>query len=103
LPAKTYWKPPSLRTNRTDAARISDSVAGGSKLNNVSMFRHMALDYLAASKIVRPSTTVCNLSLPRPTAVCYPSLRRNGMHNSVAFAKDVLAAIGDDLAPVGHG
>jgi hypothetical protein len=30
-----------LRTNCTDAARISSSVAGGSKLNNVRMFRHM--------------------------------------------------------------
>src|SRR5215213_3140120 len=34
-------KPLSLRTNCSDAARISSSVAGGSKLNRVLMFRHM--------------------------------------------------------------
>jgi hypothetical protein len=35
-------KPLSLRTNCSDASRISSSVAGGSKLNSVLMFRHMA-------------------------------------------------------------
>jgi hypothetical protein len=34
-------KPLSLRTNCRDAARISSSVAGGSKLNKVLMFLHM--------------------------------------------------------------
>src|SRR4051812_20335181 len=34
-------KPLILRTNCSDAARISSSVAGGSKLNRVLMFRHM--------------------------------------------------------------
>src|SRR5206468_1558281 len=33
--------PLSLRTNCSDAARISSSVAGGSKLNSVLMFRHI--------------------------------------------------------------
>src|SRR5262245_46944953 len=36
-------KPLSLRTNCSDASRISSSVAGGSKLNKVLMFLHMAL------------------------------------------------------------
>ncbi len=35
-------KPLSLRTNCSDASRISSSVAGGSKLNRVLMLRHMA-------------------------------------------------------------
>src|SRR5262249_30164639 len=34
-------KPLSLRTNCSAEARISSSVAGGSKLNSVRMFRHM--------------------------------------------------------------
>src|SRR5438477_11531890 len=33
--------PVSLRTNCSDASRISSSVAGGSKLNSVLMFRHI--------------------------------------------------------------
>src|SRR5580765_5178390 len=33
--------PLSLRTNCSDAARISSSVAGGSKLKRVLMFRHI--------------------------------------------------------------
>ncbi len=37
--------PLSLRTNWTDAARISASVAGGSKLKSVRMFRHMGPVY----------------------------------------------------------
>src|SRR6187402_955861 len=36
-------KPLNLRTNCNDAARTSSSVAGGSKLKRVLMFRHMAL------------------------------------------------------------
>jgi hypothetical protein len=35
-------KPESLRTNCSAEARISSSVAGGSKLNNVRMLRHIA-------------------------------------------------------------
>src|SRR3989442_9143868 len=35
-------KPLSLRTNCSEASRISSSVAGGSKLNKVLMLRHMA-------------------------------------------------------------
>src|SRR5262249_21078764 len=35
-------KPLSLRTNCSDAARTSSSVAGGSKLNRVLMLLHMA-------------------------------------------------------------
>ena len=35
-------KPLSLRTNCSEASRISNSVAGGSKLNSVLMLRHMA-------------------------------------------------------------
>src|SRR5262245_59119262 len=34
-------KPDSLRTNCSDAARTSSSVAGGSKLNSVLMLLHM--------------------------------------------------------------
>ena len=33
--------PDSLRTNCSDAARTSSSVAGGSKLKSVLMFRHI--------------------------------------------------------------
>ena len=50
--SKTGWlafdgavKPLSLRTNWTAAARISSSVAGGSKLNSVRMLRHMTPVY----------------------------------------------------------
>src|SRR5215469_16024532 len=35
-------KPVIFRTNCSEAARISSSVAGGSKLNSVLMFRHIA-------------------------------------------------------------
>src|SRR5437764_386139 len=34
-------KPLSFRTNCSEAARISSSLAGGSKLNSVRIFRHM--------------------------------------------------------------
>ena len=34
-------KPLSLRTNCSEAARISSSVAGGAKLNSVLMFLHI--------------------------------------------------------------
>src|ERR1700761_8798448 len=36
-----FVKPQILRTNWSEAARISASVTGGSKLNSVRMFRHM--------------------------------------------------------------
>src|SRR6266705_2000917 len=38
-----FAKPESFLTNWSEASRISSSVAGGSKLNSVLMFRHMAL------------------------------------------------------------
>src|SRR5262245_46712771 len=38
-------KPLSLRTNWNEAARISSSVAGGSKLKSVLMLRHMSRVY----------------------------------------------------------
>src|SRR5438034_674444 len=38
-------KPLSLRTNWSAEARISSSVAGGSKLNSVRMLRHMGLPH----------------------------------------------------------
>src|SRR6185312_11263798 len=44
-------KPVSLRTNCRDAARISSSVAGGSKLNRVLMLRHMAAGLRAGGEI----------------------------------------------------
>src|SRR5436309_988507 len=37
-----FVKPESFLTNWSEASRISSSVAGGSKLNSVLMFRHMA-------------------------------------------------------------
>src|SRR5689334_24094576 len=40
------WKPESLRTNCSEAARTSSSVTGGSKLNSVLMLRHMADRFL---------------------------------------------------------
>jgi len=42
-------KPLNLRTNCSDAARISSSVAGGSKLNSVLMLRHIASPLVGAS------------------------------------------------------
>ena len=40
-PVEGCWKPESLRTNCTAEARISSSVAGGSKLKSVRMLRHI--------------------------------------------------------------
>ena len=40
-PSTAQLNPLSLRTNWSDAARISSSVAGGSKLKSVLMFRHI--------------------------------------------------------------
>jgi hypothetical protein len=37
-----FWEPLTLRTYWSAAARTSSSVAGGSKLWSVLMFRHMA-------------------------------------------------------------
>jgi hypothetical protein len=45
-------KPLNLRTNCSEAARISSSLAGGSKLNNVLMLRHMILVPSQNKKIV---------------------------------------------------
>src|SRR6185503_5856344 len=44
-------KPLSLRTNCKAEARISASVAGGSKLNSVLMLRHMSLLRLNADAL----------------------------------------------------
>ena len=41
LPLEGALKPLSLRTNCKEAARISVSVAGGSKLKSVRIFRHI--------------------------------------------------------------
>ena len=46
-------KPLNLRTNCSDASRISNSVAGGSKLNRVLMLRHMAQGALAVGGDLR--------------------------------------------------
>src|SRR6185295_8231145 len=46
-------KPESLRTNCSAEAWTSSSVAGGSKLNNVSMLRHIA-SVLQRVDIMRP-------------------------------------------------
>ncbi len=45
-------KPLSLRTNCSAAARISSSVAGGSKLKSVRMLRHMQGSY--SRKVWKP-------------------------------------------------
>ena len=45
-------KPLSLRTNCSEAARISCSVAGGSKLNSVLMFLHIGTD--SGSSVAAP-------------------------------------------------
>ena len=42
-------KPLILRTYWSDASRTSSSVADGSKLKSVWMFRHMPEDYVRAS------------------------------------------------------
>src|SRR5262245_43464411 len=52
-------KPVSLRTNWSDAARISSSVTGGSKLNSVLMLRHMPPWYTCVRETDR--------ALDRPT------------------------------------
>src|SRR5215472_3025812 len=46
-------KPLSLRTNCSDAARISSSLAGGSKLNKVRMLRHMVRSRLRIRRLGR--------------------------------------------------
>src|SRR3954463_15435113 len=43
--------PLNLRTNCKAEARISSSVAGGSKLASVLMFRHMTLFYKGAGRL----------------------------------------------------
>lgn len=54
-------KPLNLRTNCNDAARISCSVAGGSKLNSVLMFLHM--------RFLDGKSSVCGVQTARlPTA-----------------------------------
>src|SRR5260370_23731693 len=45
------WKPLIFLTNCRDAARISSSVTGGSKLNSVLMFLHIPLCLLTRVKI----------------------------------------------------
>src|SRR4030095_15511158 len=49
-------KPESLRTNWSEAARISSSVAGGSKLYRVRMLRHMAVQ---ARGLAAPGCAQC--------------------------------------------
>ncbi len=47
--AREGWlKPEILRTNWSEAAWISASVTGGSKLKRVLMFRHMGLGFCDA-------------------------------------------------------
>src|SRR6476469_9568667 len=57
-------KPLIFRTNCSDAARISSSVTGGSKLKSVLMFRHILLCLRGESSTVEQ---FCPLN---PGAVC---------------------------------
>ena len=66
-------KPLSFLTNWSDASRISSSVAGGSKLNNVLMFLHM---------VFRPpwlrftdATTICGKRCSTLTRFSFPPKR----------------------------
>ena len=58
--------PLSFLTNCKDAARISASVAGGSKLKSVLMFLHMMRDFRNRSRHSLLLTSLCQGKYPLP-------------------------------------
>ena len=52
-------KPDNLRTNCSAEARISSSVAGGSKLNSVLILRHMSVSLARSSGAALSKTIGC--------------------------------------------
>ena len=63
--------PLSLRTNCSDAARISSSVAGGSKLKSVLMFRHISSLSDTPRALVSPDSSVMR-ALPKMVTLDKP-------------------------------
>ena len=95
-------KPLNLRTNCSAEARISVSVAGGSKLNSVLMLRHMTFSFRRMIKQL-PEREV--------TAAPWPARQSGRRRNSHAAnastattnstAQTIIAALGTDATPNG--
>src|SRR5256712_14223896 len=64
-----FVKPESFLTNWSDALWISSSVAGGSKLNSVLMFRHMAFSPEFSGRERRWEAILNHVGLPQSDGV----------------------------------
>src|SRR6185369_11834584 len=71
-------KPLSFRTNWSEASRISTSVAGGSKLNNVLMFRHMAIFKRISENLPSERATAARVVPARPSRSWAPPRAMRG-------------------------
>ena len=69
-------KPLIFLTNCNDAARISSSVTGGSKLNNVLIFLHIRLDLDALKQVWSRRPTELRLSDDRSKTITPERLQR---------------------------
>src|SRR5579864_3294998 len=81
-------KPLSLRTNCSDASRISSSVAGGSKLKRVLMLRHMAGANRRTPACYADAT--CCWQTRRRSARSDPDWKTPGLHS--AYTHPVITA-----------
>src|SRR5581483_5359285 len=54
------WKPLTLRTNCSEAARISSSVAGGSKLKSTLMFLHIHIAPISSGYVCNAKALIVN-------------------------------------------
>src|SRR5690606_36496555 len=61
-------KPDSLRTNCNAEARISSSLAGGSKLNSGLMLRHMARTPAGPFRLIAATSPRASRFRPQPSA-----------------------------------
>src|SRR2546426_9576291 len=64
-----FVKPESFLTNWSEASRISSSVAGGSKLNSVLMFRHMTFSPGFSGRRRRWEAILNHVGLPQSDGV----------------------------------
>src|SRR5262249_17604393 len=83
-------KPLSLRTNCTAEARISSSVAGGSKLNSVRILRHIDCSSdRVGSRGWQPRLTRKNIAASRSTTDASPMIGRDFFNDSGGVTLDI--------------
>src|SRR5580700_12351878 len=90
-----WAKPESLRTNCSAEARISSSVAGGSKLNSVRMLRHM--DRVAPGSLRRALCRYYGGKLRPDRAVAKSGIDPRRPHDQIVFVRTLIHAGGAEF------